>query len=74
MEPSPELEAVQTEYLRLAATLWAGTAPLDAKPHEGPRHLRLAGVRLMPTVYLQSSAAGSLKPISTAPPPRHGRG
>jgi light-independent protochlorophyllide reductase subunit L len=32
MEPSPELEAVQTEYLRLAATLWAGTAPLAPKP------------------------------------------
>ncbi len=28
MEPSPELEAVQNEYLRLAATLWAGTEPL----------------------------------------------
>ena len=32
MEPSPELEAVQNEYLRLAATLWAGTEPLDARP------------------------------------------
>ena len=32
MEPSPELEAVQQEYLRLAATLWAGTEPLSAKP------------------------------------------
>jgi light-independent protochlorophyllide reductase subunit L len=31
MEPSPELEAVQNEYLQLAARLWAGTAPLDAK-------------------------------------------
>jgi light-independent protochlorophyllide reductase subunit L len=30
MEPSPELEAVQNEYLRLAASLWAGTAPLTA--------------------------------------------
>ena len=28
MEPSPELEAVQQEYLRLAAALWAGTEPL----------------------------------------------
>lgn len=27
MEASPELEAVQAEYLRLAATLWAGTEP-----------------------------------------------
>ncbi|MBK8211237.1 MAG: ferredoxin:protochlorophyllide reductase (ATP-dependent) iron-sulfur ATP-binding protein [Rhodospirillales bacterium] len=32
MEPSAELEAVQNTYLQLAATLWAGTAPLDAKP------------------------------------------
>ena len=32
MEPSPELEAVQQEYLRLAASLWAGTVPLEARP------------------------------------------
>ncbi len=30
MESSPELEAVQQEYLRLAARLWAGTEPLTA--------------------------------------------
>jgi light-independent protochlorophyllide reductase subunit L len=32
MEPSPELEAVQAEYLRLAASLWAGTQILDGAP------------------------------------------
>jgi light-independent protochlorophyllide reductase subunit L len=32
MESSPELEAVKTEYLRLAASLWAGTDALDATP------------------------------------------
>lgn len=32
MEGSAELEAVQNEYLRLAASLWAGSEPLDAKP------------------------------------------
>jgi len=32
MEASPELEAVQTEYLRLAAALWLGTDPLVAAP------------------------------------------
>ncbi|WP_455371973.1 ferredoxin:protochlorophyllide reductase (ATP-dependent) iron-sulfur ATP-binding protein [Limibacillus halophilus] len=32
MEDSPEVEAVREEYLRLAATLWAGTVELDAKP------------------------------------------
>jgi light-independent protochlorophyllide reductase subunit L len=32
MEPSPELEAVQNEYLRLAASLWAGTRELKAAP------------------------------------------
>jgi light-independent protochlorophyllide reductase subunit L len=32
MEYSPELEAVQTEYLRLAASLWVGTEPLYAEP------------------------------------------
>jgi light-independent protochlorophyllide reductase subunit L len=32
MESSPELEAVKTEYLRLAASLWAGTEALDATP------------------------------------------
>jgi light-independent protochlorophyllide reductase subunit L len=30
MDPSPELEAVQQEYLNLAAALWAGTDPLEA--------------------------------------------
>jgi len=28
MEPSPELQAVQNEYLQLASQLWAGTEPL----------------------------------------------
>ncbi len=32
MDSTPELEAVKTEYLRLAATLWAGVAPLDTTP------------------------------------------
>ena len=32
MEYSPELEAVQKEYMRLAAALWLGTAPLNAVP------------------------------------------
>ena len=31
MEATPEIEAVQKEYLRLAASLWAGGDPLDAK-------------------------------------------
>ncbi|MDT7953153.1 MAG: ferredoxin:protochlorophyllide reductase (ATP-dependent) iron-sulfur ATP-binding protein [Acetobacteraceae bacterium] len=30
MESSPELEAVKDEYLRLAASLWAGVVPLEA--------------------------------------------
>lgn len=29
MESSPELDAVQKEYLQLAARLWAGTDPLE---------------------------------------------
>ncbi|MBC7609094.1 MAG: ferredoxin:protochlorophyllide reductase (ATP-dependent) iron-sulfur ATP-binding protein [Polaromonas sp.] len=32
MEYSPELEAVQKEYMRLAASLWLGTEPLSAVP------------------------------------------
>ena len=32
MEPSPELEAVQKEYLRLAASLWAGPSRSNATP------------------------------------------
>ncbi|MFN4024781.1 MAG: ferredoxin:protochlorophyllide reductase (ATP-dependent) iron-sulfur ATP-binding protein [Hyphomonas sp.] len=32
MEASPELAAVQEEYLRLAAALWVGTDPIDAVP------------------------------------------
>jgi light-independent protochlorophyllide reductase subunit L len=31
MPASPEIEAVQNEYLKLAAQLWAGAEPLDAK-------------------------------------------
>jgi light-independent protochlorophyllide reductase subunit L len=30
MESSPELEAVKAEYMRLAASLWAGVVPLEA--------------------------------------------
>ena len=32
MEPTPELEAVKLEYMKLAATLYAGTEALDAMP------------------------------------------
>jgi light-independent protochlorophyllide reductase subunit L len=32
MDSTPELEAVKLEYMRLAATLYAGTEPLDAMP------------------------------------------
>ena len=32
MEHSPELEAVQKEYMRLAAALWLGSEPLRAVP------------------------------------------
>jgi light-independent protochlorophyllide reductase subunit L len=32
MEPSPELEAVQNEYMRLAASLWAGARTYDVMP------------------------------------------
>ncbi len=32
MDSTPELEAVKMEYMRLAATLWKGTDPLDAMP------------------------------------------
>jgi light-independent protochlorophyllide reductase subunit L len=32
MEHSPELELVQKEYMRLAASLWLGSAPLNAVP------------------------------------------
>jgi light-independent protochlorophyllide reductase subunit L len=32
MDSTPELEAVKAEYLRLAATLWAGTKPLVGTP------------------------------------------
>ena len=32
MEPTPAVQAVQDEYLRLAALLWAGAPPLPATP------------------------------------------
>jgi len=34
MESSPELERVKTEYLRLAASLWAGSDPIEASSME----------------------------------------
>ena len=43
MEPSPELEAVQAEYLRLAAALWAGAEPLVAAPMKDREYLDLLG-------------------------------
>ena len=32
MDPTPEIIAVQTEYLRLAAALIAGSEPLETRP------------------------------------------
>ena len=32
MESTPEIEAAQREYLRLAATMWTGGEPLPAVP------------------------------------------
>jgi light-independent protochlorophyllide reductase subunit L len=32
MDATPELEAVKLEYLRLAASLWAGASPLETTP------------------------------------------
>ena len=32
MEETPALEAVKAEYMRLAAGLWAGSEPLQARP------------------------------------------
>jgi light-independent protochlorophyllide reductase subunit L len=32
MEPTPELEAIQNEYMRLADQLWHGFEPLEAAP------------------------------------------
>jgi light-independent protochlorophyllide reductase subunit L len=32
MDPTPEVEAVQSEYMRLATALWAGTDPLVVEP------------------------------------------
>jgi light-independent protochlorophyllide reductase subunit L len=32
MDSTPEVDAVQKEYLKLAATLWAGTKPVIANP------------------------------------------
>ena len=32
MEPTPEVVAVQAEYMQLAAKLWAGVTPLTGKP------------------------------------------
>jgi len=43
MEPSAELEAVQKEYLSLAAALWAGTEPLVVEPMKDRQIFDLLG-------------------------------
>jgi len=43
MEPSAELEAVQKEYLSLAAGLWAGTEPLVVEPMKDRQIFDLLG-------------------------------
>jgi light-independent protochlorophyllide reductase subunit L len=43
MEPSPELEAVQREYLKLAQALWDGVDPLIAEPMKDRDILDLLG-------------------------------
>ncbi len=58
MESTPELEAVQQEYLQLAQALWDGTEPLT-RADEGSRDLRSAGVRLMGTTTYLCAAANS---------------
>ena len=67
MESSPELEAVKLEYLRLAATLWAGTKPLEGTPMRDRDIFRPAGIRLNGDRHLSQPAAASSRPISTAP-------
>ncbi len=47
MESSPELEAVKAEYLRLAASLWAGVVPLQAASLKDREIFDLLGYDLM---------------------------
>ena len=46
MEDSPELKAVQDEYLHAGRQAVARRRPADLRSDEGPRHLRPAGLRL----------------------------
>jgi light-independent protochlorophyllide reductase subunit L len=43
MDSSPELEAVKLSYLKLAASLWAGTAPLMGSPLKDREIFELLG-------------------------------
>ncbi|MEO1328400.1 MAG: ferredoxin:protochlorophyllide reductase (ATP-dependent) iron-sulfur ATP-binding protein [Pseudomonadota bacterium] len=43
MDPDPEIVAVQEEYLKLAATLWAGTEPLSPAPLKDRHIFELLG-------------------------------
>ena len=47
MEYSPELEAVQKEYMAAGCGAVARHRATERGSDEGPRHLRLAGIRLM---------------------------
>ena len=47
MDGSPEIEEVQNEYLSLADRLWRGFPADRGQADEGPRSVRIPGVRLM---------------------------
>ena len=69
MESTPELEAVQAEYMRLAAALWAGTEPLLAESMKDRDIFDLLGstdrIELTSCPAPTSRDADSSRPIST---------
>ena len=71
MEPSPELEAVQNRISLVSGPALGRSRGASGQADEGPRSLRISGVRLMTSAtYL--ARRDQLEPISTAPRPKHG--
>ena len=70
----PRSRRVQNEYLSLADRLLAGFPAQRGDADEGPRPLRIPGVRLMASADLPPTDATSCAPTSTAPRSRPGSG
>jgi hypothetical protein len=72
MDATPEVKAVQDEYLRLATSSGGGSDPLPAMPMKDRDIFDLLGIRLMDHSSYHRAPRRDRSTTSTAPPPRPG--